>query len=1167
MFNLNNNKNHSEEIVNVSSKFGELFEYYFIKGIVKYILDNNFKYTLEEVKKYLEYYSKLEESNKLKHIKMVLKENNLYEDYIGDYIILEGYSFFNKNKILYSTIELILFNDLEEENLLDNNKNKLINKYFNYLNKDRKDINYVEKNGKNKGHFINCDLLIISSSRSGKNYSTFDLKHSFMNVKADVYIKTLCKKYNQIKNNEIIVSKINFQEEFDNKILSSINKEDFKEYFNIISNKDPLLAKHVQAGSYLYTFLMELRKYIEKIILFNNKNKIIYGGICYSEKYNKVILNEEQISFLEQFHDIYKNASKDHRYDSNKDVLSVDFFNRKEFKNLDFNIGLQQTFKQNEDFLNLNNEVRDIHTDIIFKELKSGNKNKILFLLGNPGVGKTSSIIKYLIKEKNKNDKTNLFFYSSPRTLINDSIKESFEKDSNEPYILLNSNDNKNKSSSISLITNIENIKDLLNNDENYSFMKDGKLIFNINDQDKQEFLNKAFEKNINQKNDQEILPEINLSKIEHEGVFINLIRSAKNLINYLNKKDIKIKNFIITVSLQAMNGISKKREFLEFFKSFENNYIMLDEILGSENGIQNCKSFLDFYIENNLIYDNKNNNFIFCDASISSEKVLKNIFNCKSSSNDNKYFESKINIEYLNDLNDINYNNLTFFPNKELFGKSMLLNSNILDLKIKKENENLFKQSIINVNSFPAKELTITYKNLEKNIEEFSLLNEDEKNILLNLKNLNINNSNQLIIYKQNKEMANIFKNFLIKNNVFQENEVKILNSFEKTMENMDSYKIFIITSTSSRGISYPKCKHIIVFLNQMDLANELMEINQLIYRMRGGFKENGISKSYDQENKKIDFYIETQKLDSHINKKKYDTYILQKILEYSILSRMSMNGVKINNRKLNIIPIGRINSQKKQRNNKSLYEYDIKKFNEILKLLSNNNAHELLEDLEDLEDYIKNSDIDFKITEENNIINDIAYIFEEDKFKYDKIINLLKNKKYIIENGFLIIPNAKLEKVTIKKIKVEGFKNKIKNFERKFNNIKNSIENKILINNIESYLQQKHQIINLLDKEKSDFFVSTSEYNDEIDIAIYLNDFDSLKIYDSKGKLDKDFKSISSYFKNKYNSDILSIMNNIEIKDGKKIKCHIFLFKNNINYDSEIKIGFSLFPLIIKS
>jgi len=56
---------------------------------------------------------------------------------------------------------------------------------------------------------------------------------------------------------------------------------------------------------------------------------------------------------------------------------------------------------------------------------------------------------------------------------------------------------------------------------------------------------------------------------------------------------------------------------------------------------------------------------------------------------------------------------------------------------------------------------------------------------------------------------------------------------------QSRDRHRVFLMTSSGARGVSFPRATHIIAMMPRFDVASNLMELAQLIYRGRGGYRD----------------------------------------------------------------------------------------------------------------------------------------------------------------------------------------------------------------------------------------------------------------------------------------------------------------------------------------
>lgn len=67
------------------------------------------------------------------------------------------------------------------------------------------------------------------------------------------------------------------------------------------------------------------------------------------------------------------------------------------------------------------------------------------------------------------------------------------------------------------------------------------------------------------------------------------------------------------------------------------------------------------------------------------------------------------------------------------------------------------------------------------------------------------------------------------------------------------DNLKLILMTSSAARGVSFPKCTHIIAHMPNFHIPSNLMEICQLVYRGRGFYEQDGVMVSGDAKEREI--------------------------------------------------------------------------------------------------------------------------------------------------------------------------------------------------------------------------------------------------------------------------------------------------------------------------
>ncbi|OON95952.1 MAG: hypothetical protein ATN32_06785 [Candidatus Epulonipiscium fishelsonii] len=203
----------------------------------------------------------------------------------------------------------------------------------------------------------------------------------------------------------------------------------------------------------------------------------------------------------------------------------------------------------------------------------------------------------------------------------------------------------------------------------------------------------------------------------------------------------------------------------------------------------------------------------------------------------------------------------------------------------------------IINTNSYPAKSLSIKYNVMLDASSKKNAKVVDEK-IIFDAKFL-LNQHKQVIIYIQNKSRIEYIQNQIGEH--FEEDEFLIIHSSltDKEKKEIDrkknDAKIILMTSSASRGISFPKTTVILVDIPKFSIEQNIMEVLQVIYRGRG-------NEDIDKNNDKfIYLYIHEVIWDKSSPRSVINIFSLLLLLKISILTRIygSYEGISL-------IPLG---------------------------------------------------------------------------------------------------------------------------------------------------------------------------------------------------------------------------------------------------------------------
>ncbi|ELR97889.1 ATP-binding protein [Gloeocapsa sp. PCC 73106] len=796
--------------------------------------------------------------------------------------------------------------------------------------------NYIELYQK-KGEFLQADTLIWLQYEGKYRLLVVDMSNFSVDAtqgSADLEFVELIKRQ--------LIQEINYLKSrsiFSRLQIDTGETEDLgyafatgvKHYFAAFSeqNKNKESVKLIQAGSYAYSFY----QFLLRQGMISAETELIINAIGYSNRgISALNVTQQNIELIKNCYEIYRHPSpkqefKEARnkvFDLIKRQVDKSFDQGKQFVDslLAVRDKSQQVITHQEtltDFantagtidlelaqnLNLSPDLslRDAHAKLITRALES--QETYLFLTGNPGIGKTTAIVEFLNEHL---DEGFLFLYISPRIQVNLDIIEKFkDKDKLRDRRLF------------CLTTNSHVLKD----HGNFQYQN---VVSYLAEAYPEEFTKKSvkFVKLEETKDtyfdhyssiDRHTEDTLRIKKQPSRTVLGSISSAIYTLIEG------EISNQIVaTVSLQALkktrNGDtlknletifqgaynSSRNEVIpqcmqEISRRIKHVFIMIDEITGSESGVEflhGLKSFCHKY----QLSDPRhgfNTKIIVADASIVDSKVIEQ-----------------------------HLSNRTPEPDKIFFRKAT---SNPPALT--QDTFTFLKQSarVINANSYPAQSLKISYKVL-LDAKEFDpksdRLKEDKNNLASNLERTILSDLDslweqpgQILLYIQNKQKLQTLLEKLEKQlgKTLERNEDYLeikSNLSEQDKLDVHKYKsnpnlkLILMTSSGSRGLSFPYVKHILVDIPGFQVEQNLMEILQVIYRGRG-------DENIDKETKQLIFYLAQKVIyypDSDLLELARQEAILNilntlLLVKLSMLTRIKGSG-NLGDQKLLIIPIG---------------------------------------------------------------------------------------------------------------------------------------------------------------------------------------------------------------------------------------------------------------------
>ena len=668
--------------------------------------------------------------------------------------------------------------------------------------------------------------------------------------------------------------------------------KDLRRYFTAFKRKDKESTKLIQAGAYAHSFYGFLRK---QGILPDNA-EVVFNVVGYSDRHLSTLsLRPENLDILATCAQIYKYEPKNQEIQTaRRQVLQLikrnaakSFIDGQRFieelssKPLETPLNTITPITHTEKIDNFFNSLgivspelaaelnikagatlRNAHAELIQKALLSDET--YIFLTGNPGIGKTTAIAHFLQAHL---DDGCLFIYVSPRKQVNLDLIEKF-KDSqtgnlcDRRLFAINTNstiikDNRGRAT-------VQYYSDL--RQDNFTAKQVNFLHGKSIDSRNNTFITGKNRKRLHQISEDRIGDRV----LRTAGVLYSLCEGLHSII------DRQISNQIVaTVSIQSLRvtpsrnkgdrnftAVDTIRHLEKIFKGAYNSrdkkvnpakmreisqrikhvFIMIDEITGDNSGINFLKGIKRFFDKFKLSEYGFNAKVIVADASIVEKETIAQHLAETSPEPDKIYFRTA--------------------------------KQSATPLSVQKFQFNNRGAIAINANSYPASCLNITYKlfiqclKFEPNIldrKKNQLVDRVQSQITKDIQDL-LNNPDiqQFLVYIQNKQRLEKLIETIGKQRGQFNPYVDYLeihaNLSEVDKQKIAQYKqdvrVVFMTSSASRGLSFPKATHILVEIPEFQIERNLMEAIQVIYRARGEYFENGKKVTLDREEKHLVFY-----------------------------------------------------------------------------------------------------------------------------------------------------------------------------------------------------------------------------------------------------------------------------------------------------------------------
>mgnify|MGYP000453742054 FL=1 len=518
--------------------------------------------------------------------------------------------------------------------------------------------------------------------------------------------------------------------------------------------------------------------------------------------------------------------------------------------------------------------LRDLHAAAVIAgmEKESAGKLNVIALEGNPGIGKTTAVRKHLgVKQEGY-----LFLYVSPRVVINRDVTESLARNNGEPTGILTVTTNaqliasaqrwhlqqvkegKAERRHIEGAVVADGVRDLVKPETGSILVLEPEIEHQIEDS----FAGSRYKKATLSENEDKV----------SEKSLVGVLKGMSSTTRELLELNLNVNRVVMTAALQgfrdrgggkttmdALSSLFKNpcnrvhaaaKERRAFAERIPNIVVMVDELAGDGAGAPFVHAVAK-WLRNEFItcFEDEPSPFtvtlIVSDASLGNEVVLDRYLNAGERT-----------------------------PDKVLISRSegdRAFRIAVTDVKIGGIKTKTFH---VMTNSYPASELGIHYRVRMTSVrpEETQLgtletprqaIRREAETKLLDSAADEIcgalsKGAAQVIYFAQDKLFLSSLKAKLAQEEDFglTDENVQILDSSvagwrRKQLvepETRDQVRVFLMTSSGARGVSFPKTDWIIATVPRFNIEAALMEIAQLIYRGRGQYvNDDGVRVSGD--------------------------------------------------------------------------------------------------------------------------------------------------------------------------------------------------------------------------------------------------------------------------------------------------------------------------------
>lgn len=581
--------------------------------------------------------------------------------------------------------------------------------------------------------------------------------------------------------------------------------------------------------------------------------------------------------------------------------------------------------------------LRDLHAAAVVAGMAAAQPGRInvLGLEGNPGIGKTTAVTRYLAKQ----DSGYLFLYVSPRVVINRDVTEKLARPQGEHSGILTVTTN------AQIISAAERYhKSLVEAGKDKRRHIDGAIVVDgvsnlAVPHGSVLVLSPAEEHEIERRHAGSRLSKSTLSENEdmvQERSLLGVLAAMASTTRELLALNPEVNRTVLTAALQGLrekaggrstvdslsqmfrehrDGRAKTEERRRFAERMPTIVVMVDELTGDGAGAPFVHTvarwlkseFIEPFADGQSPFTVT---LVVSDASLGNEIVLDRYLNAGERA-----------------------------PDKVLVSRSR--GSKAFEMAVTRVRLGDGRPSVLHVmtNSYPARALSIRYRvNLSavKVVEKQPGLLETPRqavrrvageallaNAAAEIRKAVEAGAKQVIYFAQDKLFLRSLKGLLRDEAELGLNEqnVQILDSSvlpsrrKQLVEEKlrDAVKVFLMTSSGARGVSFPKTDSIIAAVPRFNIEAALMEIAQLVYRGRGSYHdETGAEVSGDDVPRRLvmlvdDFLVHEEALDKRQwLRQSLDLMTLLVMLRATLFTRITGDaGLR---QSLALVPVGSV-------------------------------------------------------------------------------------------------------------------------------------------------------------------------------------------------------------------------------------------------------------------